>query len=67
MQGQALRFLGAGFKSETASYDLYQVNERTVIGKETRQKVKFYYFNSTSQLLEQIRYETERNGKTIKV
>lgn len=70
MQGVATRFLGPRFRLDDGTavgydgpfYDLYEVTEDIKVGRETRQQVKLYYFNSDTQLLEIVRYQLMRDG-----
>ena len=81
VQGQAMRYLGSRFRiteplaDETPKnstykgplYDLYEVIEQTNFKKETRLQRKAYGFNSDTQLLEIVRYQTDRNGVSVDV
>jgi hypothetical protein len=68
MQGVATRLLGSRFllhRGSTAdyngpSYDVYKVAEQG-------ERVKLYYFNPDTLLLERVTYEITRNGSTVKV
>lgn len=68
MQGMATRLLGSRFllhRGSTAdyngpSYDVYKVAEQG-------ERVKLYYFNSDTLLLERVTYDITRNGSTVKV
>ena len=73
-QGFATRLLGTGFRPDDAEanysgplYDVYQVVDQIPDGDNLRQQPKFYYFNSQTKLLEQIKYERDRNGRGLKV
>lgn len=75
MQGQATRFLGSHFRLDDGSrtdydgpyYDIYKVAEQIQTGDESRERLKLYYFNSETLLLERVSYEIERAGATVKV
>jgi len=70
--GLTTRFLGARF-SETGDstagpfYDIYAVASNPSLTPTSAQGAKLFQFNSDSQLLEIVRYETERNGSRVAV
>lgn len=73
-RGYATRFLGQRFRlddvpitKDTVFYDLYQVGDQININAASRSQPKMFYLNSTTQLLERVNYETERNGQPVKV
>ena len=75
MQGMATRFLGSRFRLDDGSspnydgpyYDVYKVSEQIRTSAEQRERLKLYYFNSETLLLERVSYEIYRNGSAIKV
>jgi hypothetical protein len=75
MAGQATRFLGSRFRLDDGSsadyngpyYDVYKVAEQVRTATEQTERVKLYYFNSETLLLERVTYEIDRNGSTVKV
>lgn len=75
MQGQATRFLGSRFRLDDGSstgyngpyYDVYKVAYQIRTGDESRERLKLYYFNSETLLLERVSYEIHRNGAAVKV
>lgn len=75
MQGQATRFLGSRFRLDDGSsadysgpyYDVYKVAEQVKTATEPIERLKLYYFNSDTLLLERVSYELDRNGSTVKV
>jgi len=75
MQGAATRFLGSRFRLDDGAnpnyagpfYEIYQVTDRIAVEKEVREKQKFYFFNSDTLLLEQVRYQIERDGEPVGV
>lgn len=74
-KGSATRFLGSGFRpddGETAeykgpTYSIYQMTELARGTGESQEQVKLYYFNTATHLLEQVKYETERDGTRTSV
>lgn len=73
-QGYATRALGQRFRldseavtKDTVFYDIYQVGDQINIATASRPQPKMFYLNSTTQLLERVHYETERDGQTVKV
>ena len=77
MQGNATRFLGSHFRLDDGSnpayngpfYEVFQISENLSMKKDiVRQQLKTYYFNSSSQLLEKIRYSlAQPNDKPVAV
>lgn len=75
MQGQATRFLGSRFRLDDGStdnyegpyYDVYKVGEQIRVATEPTERLKLYYFNSETLLLERVSYEIDRNGSTVQV
>ncbi|HKG60205.1 MAG TPA: hypothetical protein VKB05_10630 [Pyrinomonadaceae bacterium] len=75
MQGMATRLLGSRFllhRGSTAdyngpSYDVYKVADQVKTTIDQGERVKLYYFNSDTLLLERVTYEITRNGSTVKV
>ena len=75
MEGQATRFLGSRFRLDDGSsgsyngpyYDVYKVAEQLKTSMEQQERVKLYYFNSETLLLERVSYEINRNGGTVRV
>jgi len=72
-QGAATRFLGArasapeAERSDDASYDVYEVINASTSDWSRQLRVKRYFFNSDTQLLEVVKYEVERDGATVSV
>ncbi len=75
MQGMAMRFLGSRFRLDDGSsadysgpyYDVYKVADRVNTAADQGERIKLYYFNSETLLLERVTYEINRNGSTVKV
>jgi hypothetical protein len=75
MEGLATRFLGSRFRLDDGStgnydgpyYDVYKVADQINTSGEQIERVKLYYFNSDTLLLERVTYEIDRNGSTVKV
>lgn len=75
MQGMATRLLGSRFRLDDGSsadysgpyYDVYKVADQVKTSAEQSERVKLYYFNSDTLLLERVTYEIARNGATVKV
>jgi hypothetical protein len=75
VQGMATRFLGSRFRLDDGSspdyggpyYDVYKVGDQVRTAAERSERLKLYYFNSETLLLERVVYEINRNGSTIKV
>ncbi len=75
MQGMAMRFLGSRFRLDDGSsadysgpyFDVYKVADRVNTSAEQGERIKLYYFNSETLLLERVTYEINRNGSTVKV
>ncbi|MGA9768528.1 MAG: hypothetical protein WBV94_05775 [Blastocatellia bacterium] len=67
MKARATRFLGTRFRLDDGEdagykgpfYDIYQVADQVQSGASARAQDKLYYFNSDSQLMERVRYQTE--------
>jgi hypothetical protein len=72
-RGAATRFLGARTSATESAgaagpfYDVYEVSNENAADWPGQARVKRYFFNSDTQLLEIVRYEVERNGETISV
>lgn len=72
-RGVTTRFLGARVSlSEEAGatgpfYDVYEVTGDSGPGNSTRSRTKRYFFNSDTQLLEIVRYESEKGGAKVLV
>lgn len=74
MEGKAMRFLGARFRTDDGSasnytgpyYDIYKVADRIESSGEER-PAKLYYFNSDTLLLERVTYVANRNGSETNV
>ena len=75
MQGMAMRFLGSRFRLDDGSsadysgpyYDVYKVADRVNTSADQGERIKLYYFNSETLLLERVTYEINRHGSTVKV
>src|SRR5215510_1370010 len=75
MQGMATRLVGSRFllhRGSTADYngpyyDVYKVADQVKTSADQRERMKLYYFNSDTLLLERVTYEITRNGSTVKV
>jgi len=69
------RLLGSHFRADDGSqsayagpyYDIYQVDDTVKADITARRQSKLYYFNSTTQLLERVRYNSPRNGVPVEV
>ena len=74
MQGNAMRFLGARFRTDDGSdpnyvgpyFDVYKIADQIKTSGQER-PAKFYYFNSDTLLLERVTYSINRDGEEIKV
>jgi hypothetical protein len=74
MQGNAMRFLGARFRTDdglTPDYDgpyfdIYKIADQVKASGEER-PAKLYYFNSDTLLLERVTYVINRGGSEINV
>jgi hypothetical protein len=74
MQGNAMRFLGARFRTDDGSnpdyngpyFDIYKIADRIDASGEER-AAKLYYFNSETLLLERVTYVINRNGSEINI
>jgi hypothetical protein len=75
MQGMATRLLGSRFRLDDGSsadysgpyYDVYKVADHVKTSAEQSERVRLYYFNSDTLLLERVAYEINRNGSIVKV
>ena len=75
LQGMATRFLGSRFRLDDGSsadysgpyYDVYKVADSVMTSAERSERLKLYYFNSDTLLLERVTYEITRDGSTVKV
>lgn len=71
----ATRFLGARFRLDAdagtdnagPSYDVYETTEQVPFDDAGRVQTRRYYFNSATQLLERVHYETQRDGTQVSV
>lgn len=74
-QGFATRPLGSRFRLDDGRapnytgpfYDLYQVDDQLATEKPAVTRPKLYYFNSSTRLLERVRYRISRNGAPVNV
>lgn len=74
MQGNAMRFLGARFRTDDGStpnydgpyFDIYKIADQINASGEER-AAKLYYFNSDTLLLERVTYVINRGGSEISV
>ena len=74
MQGNAMRFLGARFRTDDGStpdydgpyYDVYKIADQIKASGEER-SAKLYYFKSDTLLLERVTYVVNRGGSEINV
>jgi G:T/U-mismatch repair DNA glycosylase len=67
-RGLPIRALGSRFRSEDGRYfDIYELTDSVNAGTARRVQSKSYCFNSTTLLLEKVRYTVERDGGTIAV
>jgi hypothetical protein len=74
MQGNAMRFLGARFRTDDGStpdydgpyFDIYKIADQIKASGQER-AAKLYYFNSDTLLLERVAYVTNRDGAEINV
>lgn len=68
--GGAIRFVGSGFRLEDntdfeyagPSYDLYELAEPAGGAGGPGERVKLFFFNAATHLLEEVRYEAEGEG-----
>lgn len=75
MQDNDARFLGSNFRLHDGSaadysgplYAIYQVTENIKTDNSPHRQSKFYYFNSSTHLLELVRYTEKRGGTNIEV
>jgi hypothetical protein len=74
MQGNAIRFLGARFRTDDGStpdydgpyFDVYKIADQIKASGEER-SAKLYYFNSDTLLLDRVTYVVNRGGSEINV
>lgn len=74
MQGNAMRFLGARFRTDDGSnpnydgpyFDVYKIADQIKTSGQER-PAKLYYFNSDTLLLERVTYTINREGSEIRV
>jgi hypothetical protein len=74
MQGNAMRFLGARFRTDDGStpdydgpyFDIYKIADQIKASGQER-AAKLYYFNSDTLLLERVTYVANRAGSEISV
>jgi hypothetical protein len=74
-QGVATRLLGQRFRADDGTtpnysgpyYDLYEISDAINSGAEPRLQHKIFYFDSTSLLLQKVRYQIVRNGAAVNV
>ncbi len=74
MQGNAMRFLGARFRTDDGSspdyngpyFDIYKISDQIETSGQER-AAKLYYFNSDTLLLERVTYIINRDGTEINV
>jgi hypothetical protein len=74
MQGNAIRFLGARFRTDDGStpdyngpyFDIYKIADQIKVSGQER-PAKLYYFNSDTFLLERVTYVINRDGSEISV
>lgn len=74
MQGYAMRFLGARFRTDDGStpnydgpyFDIYKIADHVKTSEQER-AAKLYYFNSDTLLLERVTYDINRGGSDINV
>jgi hypothetical protein len=65
-RGLMVRSLGNRYRSDDGSYhDVYELLDQVNVDPTSRQQAKLYYFNSETQLLEKVRYQTNRNGVPV--
>jgi hypothetical protein len=75
IKGSATRFLGSGFRLdggetpdlEGPTYSVYQIVQPIRGAGEARERVKLYYFNAATHLLERVKYDAEREGTQVSV
>jgi hypothetical protein len=70
--GAAMRHLGDRFRldedsADRHSYNLYEVTGDVDTGARSRRQTKIYALDSDTLLLARVRYETERDGQTVRV
>jgi hypothetical protein len=74
IQGNAMRFLGARFRTDDGStpdydgpyFDIYKIADQIKTSEQER-AAKLYYFNSETLLLERVTYDINRGGSEINV
>jgi hypothetical protein len=74
MQGKAMRFLGARFRTDDGSaadyagpyFDIYKIADQIQASGQER-PAKLYHFNSETLLLERVTYVINRGGAEISV
>ena len=74
MQGKAMRFLGARFRTDDGSapdyngpyFDIYKIADHVRASGQER-PAKLYYFNSETLLLERVTYVVNRGGAEISI
>jgi len=74
MQGNAMRFLGARFRTDDGStpdydgpyFDVYKIADQIKTSEQDR-AAKLYYFNSDTLLLERVTYTLNRDGSEVNV
>ena len=74
MQGNAMRFIGARFRTDDGStpdytgpyFDIYKIADQIKTSEQER-AAKLYYFNSETLLLERVTYDINRGGSEINV
>ena len=74
-QGSATRFLGPRFRADDGTtvnyrgpfYDIYQVNDRIIIGPAAREQSKLFHLNSDTLLLERTQYRISRAGTPVNI
>lgn len=75
MSGRGARFLGGRFRLDSGAdsspdatvYDIYQLGDEIGFGGAPARRLKLFYFNSETLLLERVRYEVERDGANVRV
>jgi hypothetical protein len=74
-RGVGTRLLGTHFRDDDGTtvnyagpfYDIYQVEESVGAGRVARRRLKLYYVNSDTLLVERVRYEDDRGGTNVRV
>ena len=75
MLGHGTRLLGSRFRLDDGFsahyggpyYDVYQVADRVKTSTEQPERLKLYYFNSDTLLMERVTYDLMLNGSVVKV